>query len=546
MGTVTVEKIITTWGLDNKEFLRKAQQADKKIGRIIKKAETFSKIGRGIRNVGSTLFRSLTLPIALIGGAVIKMGADFEFSMNKVRALTGATGEDLGFLAERAKFLGRTTQFSASQAAEAMGALGLAGFKTGQILDSVNGVLLLAGAANLDMANAAGINAKVLNAFNLEASEAGRVGDVLTQAFTNAATDLPNLSQALKVAGPVANSLGRSLEETVATLQLFAAAGFEGSMAGTALKSGLARLVNPTKEVKNGLKSLGISLDEVNPSTNDLVSIFKKLEDAGAGAQEMFKIFGLRAAPAFVAGLSQGSAELERFNGLLGDADGRAKQINDTMLEGARGAWVKMKSATEGLAIAIANSGILESFTKFVLLITDVISGMATLNPGMLKFLTIVAATAAALGPLLIGLGMLVQFGGALLKFTGILKGLSTVMAAFKVGGIAGVLASLGPLLPFLLPLLAVGGLGFLAFRHFRKKGAAQRGGGEAAPGLAQRTAPTSSRTTITNVDVGGAKVIQTFIGSVRPSQVEAAARSGAARGGRDAEAALRDASGGT
>src|SRR5690606_26502147 len=162
--------------------------------------------GQKMQQVGASLTRNLTLPIVALGGAALKAGADFEQGMNRVRALTGATGDTFKALEDQAKRLGATTQFLATEAADAMGFLAQAGFNAEQILGSMEATLNLAAAAQLDLGQAADIVSNVMQGYGLATSEAGRATDVLTQAFSSSNTNLEQLGQAMKYVGPIASA----------------------------------------------------------------------------------------------------------------------------------------------------------------------------------------------------------------------------------------------------------------------------------------------------------------------------------------------------
>jgi len=187
---------------------------------------------------------------AAVGAGVVKAAAEFEQSMARVRALTGATGSDFESLQAQALTLGRTTVFSARQAADAMGYFALAGFDTNKILTAMPATLNLAAAGQMDVAQAADIAAKVMAGMGIEAEGLGHAVDVLAKAFTSSNTDLVQLGTAFKYVGPVAKSAGVSMEEITATLMAVSNAGIQAGMAGTTLRGVLARLAGQPAELK--------------------------------------------------------------------------------------------------------------------------------------------------------------------------------------------------------------------------------------------------------------------------------------------------------
>ena len=218
-----------------------------------------------LRGIASKSFDKITKAIkagaaALSGLAVaaIKMGSDFEAGMSRVQALSGATGAEFEALRKTALELGRTTVFSASQAAEGMQYLAMAGFKTNEIIAAMPGVLNAAAAGQVDLATAADITSNVLSGFGLKAEEAARVADVLTKAFTSSNTTMESLGETMKYAAPVAAAAGFALEEVAAAAGMLGDAGIQGSQAGTTLRAIMLRLINPPKQAAEALDALGI------------------------------------------------------------------------------------------------------------------------------------------------------------------------------------------------------------------------------------------------------------------------------------------------
>src|SRR5690606_17188308 len=275
---------------------------------------------------------------AAVGLASIKTAGDFEASMNRVKAVTGATGKDFDALVEQAKQLGKTTQFSASEAADAMGFLAMAGFKVDEIMTALPGVLNLAAAGQLDLAEAADIASNILSGYGLEVAEINRLNDVLAKTFTSANVDMRMLGESFKYVGPVAASAGLQFEEVAAAVGLLGNAGIQGSEAGTALRGSIARLLKPTAEVSDTLKRLGVNVVDSRGELPPLVDINRQLEQAGATTADMMTIFGLEAGPAMQALVSQGSNALGNLTRELENSGGTAEQIASTQMEGLNGA----------------------------------------------------------------------------------------------------------------------------------------------------------------------------------------------------------------
>src|SRR5690606_21948473 len=209
-------------------------------------------------------------------------------------ALTGAAGPDFEKLEERAKELGRTTVFSASQAAEAMSSFALAGFDVQQILKAIGPTLDLAATGQIEIGQAADIAAKIMAGMGLEADQLGHAVDVMAKAMTSANTDLEMLGDAMKFVGPIAKSAGRSLEETVAIIQALSNAGIQAERAGTTLRGILLSLTSPSAEAEKELQKLGVRINDAQGNVRPLADIIDDLNGslAGLGSGEKLGILG--------------------------------------------------------------------------------------------------------------------------------------------------------------------------------------------------------------------------------------------------------------
>jgi len=364
--------------------------------------------GRNMRNVGKKMSMFVTAPIVGVGVGVLKAASDFEFSMNRIQAITGAAGEDFEALENQAKELGRTTQFSASQAAEAMNFLGMAGFDTNEILGAMPGTLELAATASMDLGSAADIVSNILTGFGINVDDLSHVNDVLAQTMTSTNTDLNMLGESFKYVGPIASGAGLTIEETAAAIGMMGNAGIQGSMAGTSLRQAISRLLTPSDEATEIMNELGIKVLDADGNLRSMEDIIRQLEDSGASTAEIMQIFGQRAGPAMAALVKQGADSFADLRDSLENADGTAKRMADVTMQGLRGEFKAFMSAIEGLALAIAESGLLEWATNFVGKAAELIRNLSEANPILFKVGIIVAGVAAAIGPLLIVLGQMI------------------------------------------------------------------------------------------------------------------------------------------
>src|SRR5690606_36567281 len=238
--------------------------------------------------------------------------------------------------------------------------------------------------------------------------ELGRANDVLVKTFTRTNVDLSMLGESFKYAGPVAKSAGVAFEETAAAIGLMGNAGIQGSMAGTALRGAITRLLKPTAEVARTLQRLGDSATDSEGRLLSLVDIVRQLEESGATTGDMMAIFGQRAGPAMAALVDQGSDALRTLVRELETAGGTAKRIADVQMRGFRGALEELKSAFEALALAITGSGLLDGATKLTKEMARTVQAIAGLPRPVLLAGVAVAGLVAAIGPLLIVGGKLV------------------------------------------------------------------------------------------------------------------------------------------
>ncbi len=410
---------------------------------------------RGMESVARRAKIGLLLGAGM-AAAVVKMAATFEQSMARVRALTGATGDAFKELEAKAMELGRTTVFSASQAAEAMSAFALAGFDANKIIGAMPATLDLAAAGQIDVGQAADIAAKIMAGMGLEADELTNAVDVLTKAFTTSNTDLVMLGEAMKFVGPVAKSMGVGLEEVTGAIQLMSNAGIQGAMAGTSLRGILSRLAGGTPETTKIMKDLGISVTDAAGKMRPLADIIDDLNkammrmDAVEKVGLMMKAFGQRAGPAMAELLAQGGDALRENVKALEDAGGTAKRIADIQLATFLGQLKLLKSAAEGLAITLGNQ-LVPMLRKVSESLTDTTSRMADMDPDRVteaisRFVTAMKAMAAiTIGAKILGvfagMGVLFALGASapiVLGVTALGLALGVAAEAFGLAAVKG------------------------------------------------------------------------------------------------------------
>ena len=357
-------------------------------------------------SVGRRLSLTVSVPLAIIGAQALKTAGEFQLGMNRVKALTGATGAAFNALTQQALMLGRTTQFSASQASQAMGFLAMAGQRTSQILGSVPAVLQLAASALIDMGKSADIVTNIMAGFGISVKNLPGAVDILVKAFTSANTNLVQLGHAMKYVGPVAKAVGFDFKEVVAAVALLGNAGIQASLAGTSLRGAILRITKPTGEAAEALKALGINVKTSDGRLKGLIDILEEFEIAikRAGGEtkvagEIMQILGLRAGPGILALLSQGSKKVRELANEFNNVGGYAKKVADVQLQGYAGALRRIISTTEGVGIAIGEVMIpaFENISSSIVKMNNYVIG---LGPAARYLIVAFLGFTAVVGPL--------------------------------------------------------------------------------------------------------------------------------------------------
>ena len=437
-----------------------------KYGEAMQKAGGRLKdVGDQTTEIGKGLSMKVTTPLLGVGTAAVMVGAEFERSMSKVSALSGATGDDLKRLEGQARELGKTTVFSATQAAEAQAFLAMAGYEVNEILDSMPGLLDLAAAGQMDLGRAADITTNIMSAFGIEADRTAHVADALAKASASANTDVSQLGEAIKYLGPVANSLGWSLEESTAAVMSLSNAGIQGSMAGQAFASSLSRLAKPTREMENLMRDLNISFFDADGVMRPLPDVIAELERGlqGMTAEQksaaLSTLFGAEAYKHWAVLLDEGSETLSENTQMLVEADGAAKQMADTMSDNFIGALNQMKSALSESAIVIFKN-IQPALESLVERVKSAAEWFNNLSPRMQNMIILAGGFAAAIGPLLVVLGTLSASLGSIINIMGkllpLFSGSKSAIGVFRTG-IAALSGPIGIAIAAITAFIAIG-----------------------------------------------------------------------------------------
>ena len=413
-------------------------------------------LGSAMTKAGSTMTKSVTLPLVGLGTAAVATTTKFESAMSKVSAISGATGDDLAALTDKAKEMGAKTKFSASESAEAFQYMAMAGWKTEDMLDGIDGIMNLAAADGLDLATTSDIVTDALTAFGLSASDSAHFADVLAKASSSANTNVSMLGESFKYVAPVAGSLGYSAEDTAIALGLMANAGIKGSQSGTALRGALTRLIKPTDDAAALMEEYGLSLTNSDGSMKSLGEVMSMLRSnlgdltEAEQAQIAATLFGQEAMSGMLSIINASDKDFQNLTDQIYGADGAAKQMADTMLDNLSGQLILLKSSLEGAAIAFGEL-LLPLIKKITSAIQGLVDWVNNLSDRQKAIIVTIAGVLAVVGPILIIGGKIVKLVGSVMGVIKVLKpaiaALNAVMAAnpiiLIITLIAGLIAAL-------------------------------------------------------------------------------------------------------
>ena len=325
-----------------------------KIDEAGKKMEAF---GDSVTSAGQKIMPA-SMAVAGLGAAAVKTAADFDSGMSKVAAISGATGDDLDALRDKAREMGAKTKFSASEAASAMEYMAMAGWKTEDMLGGIEGIMSLAAASGEDLATTSDIVTDALTAFGLSAQDSGHFADILAAASSNANTNVRMMGETFKYCAPIAGALGFSAEDVAEAIGLMANAGIKSTQAGTALRTIMNNLSGEVKITGAALGEVTIATTNADGSMRDLSDIladcrgaFSQLSESER-AQAAEALVGKNAMSGFLALMNAAPEDIEKLSTAIDNCDGTAAQMAETMQDNLAGQLTILKSQLEELAIS--------------------------------------------------------------------------------------------------------------------------------------------------------------------------------------------------
>ncbi|PTG16296.1 phage tail tape measure protein [Staphylococcus chromogenes] len=381
-------------------------------------------IGSKMQSVGRNMSMYVSAPIVAGFGAAVKKSIDFDDSMRKVKATSGATGSEFQQLRDKALEMGAKTKFSASESADALNYMALAGWDTKDMLGGIDGVMQLAAASGEDLGQVSDIVTDSLTAFGMKAKDSGHFADVLAQTSSKANTDVRGLGEAFKYAAPVAGALGYTVEDTSIAIGLMSNAGIKGEKAGTALRTMFTNLSKPTGDMKKKMDELGISITDSNGNMLPMRDVMDQLRGKFKGlskeqqASASATIFGKEAMSGALAIINASDEDYQKLTKSIDGSKGAAKRMSDEMEGGIGGSIRQMKSAIESLAISIGDV-MAPYIKKLAEWLSHAANKLNEMPKGTQKIVVGLGLLAAAIGPLLVTLGVMVSTIGSAMTVIG-------------------------------------------------------------------------------------------------------------------------------
>lgn len=375
--------------------------------------QKFKGLSSAFATVGSTMSRSVTLPLAGVGAVALKTATDFEAGMSEVKAISGATATEFDALRDKAIEMGAKTKFSASDSAAAFKYMAMAGWDASAMMDGIAGIMDLAAASGEDLATTSDIVTDALTAFGLQASDSAHFADVLAQASSKSNTNVGLMGETFKYVAPVAGALGYSIEDTAVAIGLMANSGIKASQAGTALRSAFTRMAKPTKEVYVAMDALGISLTNSDGSMKSLNEIMVDLRKGFAGLTEEQKaqyaamLAGQEGMSGLLAIVNASDVDFQKLTDEINNANGAAQDMAEIMMDNTKGAVEQLKGALESAGIIIG-----EKLTPYIRQlaewITELVEKFNKLSEEQQNFIVKAGLVIAAIGPVLLILSKVV------------------------------------------------------------------------------------------------------------------------------------------
>lgn len=450
--------------VETEEELRRLQQeaatTNTALSKIDVAGQKMEAVGNSIADAGKKMM-GVTTVIGGVGVAAVKTAADFDSAMSQVAAVSGATGKDFDALRNKAREMGAKTKFSATEAAEAMNYMAMAGWKTEDMLSGIEGIMNLAAASGEDLATTSDIVTDALTAFGLSAKDSGHFADILAAASSNANTNVSMMGETFKYCAPIAGALGFSAEDTAEAIGLMANAGIKSSQAGTALRTIMNNLAGDVKISGKAIGDVTIATTNADGSMRDLSDILADCHSAFGNLTESEKaqaaesLVGKNAMSGFLALMNAGEGDIEKLSSAIDNCDGSAEKMAMTMQDNLAGQLTILKSQLQELAISFGDI-LMPAIRSIVSKLQGFVDKLNGMDEGTKRTIVTIALLVASIGPLLIIIGTVIsKIGVAMQGFVKLANGVSKLKVTVQGG--TGVLGKLGAALGGIsAPVLAV------------------------------------------------------------------------------------------
>lgn len=435
--------------------LKDAEPAFKQLEHVSEAAFTAIKAGAAVSAAA----------LSTIATASIAAGSSFEQQMSAVQAISMTSGDSMALLNERAKELGKSTKFSATEVGQGFEYMAMAGWETEEMLDGIEGVLNLAAASGENLGAVSDIVTDAMTAFGLGSDQAERFADVLAAASSNANTNVSMMGETFRYVAPVAGALGYEIEDTAVAIGLMANSGIKASQAGTALRSMFSRLADPTKEVRSAMEALHLSLTDKDGNMKSFLELQKDMRAGFAGMTDIKKaevaaqLAGQDAMSGILAIANASDADFEKLTAAINDSAGAAERMAGIRMDNLQGDLTIMRSAAEGFGIELYENinGPLREITQYgTEFIGNITEEMAAEMPTMIRK---TKEAGKAVGdfaePFLAVGGWLADNPGVI---TGAIAGIGSALAAYKISsGVSALTGALKALTPQGQAIMALG-----------------------------------------------------------------------------------------
>lgn len=463
--------------IETEQELRRLQEEAATTNATLAKIEEvggkFEAVGDKISSAGERIM-PVSLAVIGLGTAAVKTAADFDASMSKVAAVSGASGDELDALRAKAREMGETTKFSASEAADAMNYMAMAGWKTEDMLSGIEGIMNLAAASGEDLATTSDIVTDALTAFGLTAADSAHFADILAAASSNANTNVGMMGETFKYCAPIAGAMGYTAEDVAEAIGLMANAGIKSTQAGTAMRTMMTKLQGNLElsgaafgDVTIATANADGSMRELGDILGDLRVYFSQMtESEAAAAAEM--LVGKNAMSGFLAVMNAAPEDIEKLNTAITSCDGAAADMAAVMQDNLAGQLTILKSQLQELAISFGEM-LMPIIRKVVASIQSFVDKLNNMDEGQRKTILTIGMVVAALGPLLVILGKTISGVGSAMKgFVTLSNGIAKLKLAATSGtGIMGKLgAAIGGISAPVVAVVAVIAVLAAAFAH--------------------------------------------------------------------------------